>query len=191
MIGFIQGKVLEISEDGILINVRGVGYELTCTTSTLEKAQSSEWLNLWVHTHVREDALQLFGFSSRAEKRMFLSLIKINGIGPRSAIHILSGATLEQLVAMIESGDVKGLSKLPKVGKKTAEQMILALKGHLVLDEESPTRSLFQSRDEIISALVHLGFKLTDVEKVVDRMPAEFDVQTGVRQGLSLLTSAF
>jgi Holliday junction DNA helicase RuvA len=191
MIGFIQGKVLEINEENLLLNVRGIGYELTCSIFTIEKAQSSDWLNLWVHTHVREDALQLFGFSSRAEKRMFLSLIKITGIGPKSAIHILSGASLEQLMAMIERGDVKALSKLPKVGKKTAEQMILALKGHLVLDEEVSGKTFFHSRDEIISALVHLGFKLSEVEKVVDRMPAEVDVQTGVRQGLSLLSSAF
>jgi Holliday junction DNA helicase RuvA len=110
------------------------------------------------------------------------------------AINILSGASVDQLMTMIESEDVKALSKLPKVGKKTAEQMILALKGKLVIHETEGKKAaskagpqLSLSQREISSALVNLGFRPVDVEKVVSQMPNHIDLQEGIRQGLSAL----
>lgn len=189
MIGFLQGTVVQIVEDTIILNVRGVGYEVTVSTNTLAAVERREVVQLWIHTQVREDAFQLFGFSSQTEKQLFLSLIKVSGVGPKMAVKILSGASVPQLIDMIDNGDVKGLTQLPKVGKKTAEQMILSLGGKLVREEAAGSAGGFVARGEIVSALVNLGFRLNDVEQVVSQMESSTDLQDGVRKGLMALTS--
>lgn len=197
MIGYVKGRIVERGEEAIILDVNGVGYELQCSLNTLDQVLDRDEVQLWVHTQVREDAITLFGFATQIEKRMFLSLTKVNGVGPKMATKILSGATLDQLSNMIESGDVKALSNLPKVGKKTAEQLILTLKGKLVLHDEEPAkggkkgapqRMLTGVKAELTSALVNLGFRPQDVEKVVEGMPMDIDLQTGIRQGLSALS---
>lgn len=192
MIGYLQGRPVPASGDHVLILVQGVGYELTCSQSTRAAIEGKDFVELWVHTHVREDALQLFGFAQESERELFLSLLKVNGIGPKSAIHILSGAPSHQLLDWIESENVRALSQLPKVGKKTAEQMVLTLKGKLVRVEEGASGASsgrFRARPQIISALVHLGFRAADVEKVVDQMKPDTDLESGLRQGLAALTN--
>lgn len=202
MIGFLSGTILDRAEDGLLLDVNGVGYELTCSSNTLGDTAMSNDVRLFVHTAVREDAITLFGFSTALEKRLFLSLLKVNGIGPKMASRILSGASLDQITSMIESGDVKGLSNLPKVGKKTAEQLVLTLKGKLVMEPEQAKPSGAKSkavpaprftgvRGDVLSALVNLGFRLQDAERVVGELPEEIDVQSGVRQGLQALSGSF
>ncbi len=193
MIGYLKGKILEVTSDSALIDVNGVGYEVLASSSNLAEMQNSlGTIELWIHTHVREDALVLFGFSNKLEREMFHSLLKVNGIGPKLAINALSGATPDQIIEMIELEDVKALSKLPKVGKKTAEQMILTLKGKLVIsarDSESKSPTLAPRHKELTSALVNLGFRLQEVEKVVSTLPKDLDLQEGLRQGLAALTS--
>ena len=195
MIGFLRGQVLRTEGEQVLLDVGGVGYELSCSSSTTEALLPGDGAQLWVHTHVREDALQLYGFATALEKRMFLSLLDVHGIGPKLAIKILSASTLAHLVEMIEAGDVRGLSGLPKVGKKTAEQLILALKGKLVLNEVAapsatkPARvgAVQGVRAEIMSALVNLGFRLQDVERTVVALPEDIELQQGLRQSLQSL----
>lgn len=189
MISFLQGQVFQMEEDVITLNVRGVGYELWCSSNTIGDFQGKDVVQAFVYTHVREDQFLLFGFSSSAEKKLFLSLIKVNGIGPKLAQKILSATRIETIAKMIDEGDVKGLTKLPKVGTKTAEQIILSLKGKLVLAEDEQKKKSFIARSEIVSALVNLGFRLSDVESVVSQMDIETDLQAGVRQGLAALTS--
>lgn len=191
MIAYLQGNVLQQESETLILNVRGVGYELHASAHTMEAASSSSVTQLWVHTHVREDALQLFGFATKAEKELFLSLIKVSGIGPKVAMKILSGAPLNVIIRMIEENDVKGLSKLPKVGKKTAEQIVLELRGKLVLADEQKPKVSFVARADIVSALVNLGFKIQEVEKIVDQMDPSTDFQEGVKRGLSSLAGAF
>ena len=209
MISFLKGFVVEVTPESAHIDVNGVGYEVTCSLNTLAELQAdlmggagatskpSKPVQILTYTHVREDLLQLFCFSTKAEKHLFTTLLKVNGIGPKMAIHILSGASVAQIHEMIEAEDVKALSKLPKVGKKTAEQMILALKGKLVTLEEARStkgvaagKSLSASLKEISSALVNLGFRPQDVDKVVSTMPKEIDLESGIRQGLLALTNA-
>jgi Holliday junction DNA helicase RuvA len=207
MIGFLRGRIAGRDEDSLTIDVGGVGYELQCSSGTLldtlELEAAGGEAQLWVHTHLREDALVLFGFATPMEKRIFLSLLKVNGVGPKMAIKILSGATPSQLAEMIESGDVRGLSNLPKVGKKTAEQLILSLKGKLVIEAETATKRssktapagatasrLSGSRGEILSALVNLGFRIQDAERVVTDFPEDIDLQQGVRKGLQALAGS-
>lgn len=197
MIAYLRGKILEAGVETAILEAQGVGYEVYCSLTTLAELQStfSKEVTLWIYTHVREDAFLLFGFLSQAEKQMFLSLLKVNGIGPKMAIHILSGASLDQLTRMIEEEDVKGLSKLPKVGKAKAEQMILTLKGKLVVaptvaaGASSAKASRAVPHREISSALINLGFRSQDVDKVVGEFPKDIDLQEGIRRGLSALTS--
>lgn len=198
MIARLQGQVVEVSPESAIIDVAGVGYEVTCSVNTLFDWQAGQSVVVYTYTHVREDILQLFGFSTTREKEMFTTLLKVNGIGPKMAINILSGANVDQILMMVESEDVKGLSKLPKVGKKTAEQMVLTLKGKLVLAEDHSAKgkssaALASAKTpaqlQLTSALVNLGFRSADVEKVVADMPKDIDLQEGLRQGLGALSS--
>lgn len=197
MISLLRGRITDHDPEGVVtVDVNGVGYEVQCSTNSLEEilaqTTSKPEVQLLIQTFVREDAISLFGFATATEKQMFTSLVKVNGVGPKMAIKILSGATINQLMAMIEAGDVKALSGLPKVGKKTAEQLILTLKGKLVLSEDAPKKKAANKpRSEVVSALVNLGFRLQDVEKVVEDLPADLDVQTGVRRGLAALSGQF
>jgi Holliday junction DNA helicase RuvA len=214
VIGYLRGRIVENTEETLTLDVNGVGYELTCSTNTLSdlldlsaaqgkgdaRGDARGEIKVWVHTHVREDALTLFGFSTPLEKKVFNSLLQVNGVGPKMATKILSGASLAHLINMIDHGDAKGLSGLPKVGKKTAEQLILTLKGKLVIIEEEPSGSKLknakatsvakvgQVRSDLMSALINLGFRPQDVEKVVCDFPADIDMQQGLRQGLQALT---
>lgn len=192
MIGYLRGNVLEVGIETLILEVNGVGYEILCPSPLLQDMAThrDRTQELWIYTHLREDALHLFGFSSTEEKEFFLTLLKINGVGPKMALSILSGASIEKIVSMIEAEDVKALTQLPKVGKKTAEQMILALKGKLVLSSRSEgkvTPSASQNLLLITSALVNLGYKIGDVEKVLGEFPRDMEVQEGVRRGLQIL----
>lgn len=209
MIAQLKGFIIEVTPESAVLDVNGVGYDIVCSLNTLSDLQAnlvngagattklSKAVQVYTYTHVREDALQLFGFSTKTEKQLFTTLLKVNGIGPKMAINILSGASVDHLLSMIEAEDVKSLSKLPKVGKKTAEQMILTLKGKLVIQEagEQKTggpalgKNFSTSQREIASALVNLGFRSGDVDKVISQMPEGIDLQEGIRQGLSALGS--
>ncbi len=189
MISYLQGRPLRFGADHMILLVQGVGYELHCSTQTLQDLEGKAFVESWVYTHVREDALQLFGFSTEFEKTLFLLLLKVNGVGPKSAQAILSGASASQISQWIEEANTAALSKLPKIGKKTAEQIILTLQGKLVRVGETSLGQKFVARAQIVSALVNLGFRMTDVEKVVDQMAPDTDLEAGLRQGLSALTS--
>lgn len=197
MIGYLKGQLTEASSESALILNSGVGYEVLASQNLLSDfmGRLNSDVEVWIYTHVREDALQLFAFASPAEKQLFLSLLKVNGVGPKSALNLLSGAGVNEIIQMIESEDAKGLSKLPKVGKKTAEQIILTLKGKLITEDRGgaaavPTQqmTLSKSSQDIRSALINLGFKPADVEKIVAHLPAGVDFEQGLRQGLSALT---
>lgn len=182
MIGYLNGLVRMIDGHTLLIDVGGVGYEVSCSTNTLQDLGEGEKATVWVHTHVREDALNLFGFSSQVEKRFFESLLKVNGVGPKMAIQILSGAPLDRLIDFIEQQDVKALCQLPKVGKKIAEQMILTLKGKLVVEGSAAPVA-----DELASALANLGFKPYDVQSVLKGIDRKAPFEDQLRKALASL----
>ncbi len=184
MIAYLRGKVHEAQENTLIMDVQGVGYEVNASKSTLADMVVGAESALWVHTHVREDAFTLFGFSSKVEKHLFESLIKVNGIGPKLAIQILSGASLDHIIHLIEAEDVKGWCQLPKVGKKTAEQMILSLRGKLVIEESAAGSS---TKSELLSALTHLGFRNTDIERVLTKLEPQATFEDQLRHALSLL----
>lgn len=192
MIGYLRGNVLEVGVETVILEVNGIGYEVSCPGPVLQDMATHRDTpqELWIYTHLREDALHLFGFGSADEKEFFLTLLKINGVGPKMALSILSGASIEKIMAMIEAEDVKALTQLPKVGKKTAEQMILSLKGKLVLSNRADGKKpapASQNLQLITSALVNLGYKTIDVERVLTEFPRDMEVQEGVRRGLQVL----
>ena len=150
-------------------------------------------MQLWIYTHVIEDAFTLFGFLTKPEKDFFMQLLKVNGVGPKMALTCLSGAPLAQIQSWIEAGDAKALSQLPKIGKKTAEQMILTLQGKLVIihDQKSnaKTHKKSETHRQINSALVNLGFKPQRVEEFIEKLPEQITLEQGVRQGLQQLAT--
>lgn len=194
MIGYIRGQLLDKNLESILVDVQGVGYELQISSISLEQMDLGETLQLFVHTHMREDALTLFGFLSLQEKNVFLSLLKVNGVGPKLALKILSGAPLNRLLEMIESGDVKAISSIPKVGKKTAEQLILSLKGKLTLADELKPQSNSSSnaskpqKSVLASALMNLGYRQNEVEQVLEKIDESLDFEDTLRKALGLLS---
>lgn len=190
MIGYLRGKIIEVGEVA-LIDVQGVGYEIFASAHTLSDMEGllGKDIIVWIHTHVREDALQLFGFHDKAEKNLFLSLLKVNGVGPKMALSILSGGRPAQIQEMIENGNAKGLSSLPKVGKKTAEQIILTLKGKLVSAEDGViVKSKSESHTQITSALLNLGYKSQAVDQFVSTLPVDISLEDGVRKGFQTLS---
>ncbi|MGE5084987.1 MAG: Holliday junction branch migration protein RuvA [Bacillota bacterium] len=191
MIGYLRGKIIEVIGDTALIDVQGVGYEVYASSKTLEDFMTllGKDIIVWIHTHVREDALTLFGFHAKEEKNLFLSLLKVNGVGPKMALSILSGGRPAQIQDMIEAGNAKALSGLPKVGKKTAEQIILTLKGKLVsIDEGVKAKS--ESLTQITSALLNLGYKSQLVDQFVSSLPTDISVEEGVRKGFQTLSGS-
>lgn len=191
MIGYLRGKIIEVLNDTALLDVHGVGYEVSASANTLCDLQSflGKDIILWIHTHVREDALQLFGFHTKEEKNLFLSLLKVNGVGPKMALSILSGGRPAQIHEMIEAGNAKALSGLPKVGKKTAEQIILTLKGKLVsIDEIVKGKS--ESHTQITSALLNLGYKSQLVDQFVASLSVDVSFEDGIRKGLQTLSGS-
>lgn len=192
MIGYLKGSCLSLDQESLIVDVQGVGYEVFCSLNTLAELSANPQAQriFWIYTHVREDQLQLFGFLTKEEKTLFLSLLKVNGVGPKSALSILSGAQYNQLVEMIEAGDAKALSQLPKIGKKTAEQIILSLQGKLVrIEEKKKTKtSLSSNHSQIASALTNLGFKSQVIEEYLSDLPVETPVEEGIRKALTQLS---
>lgn len=190
MIGFLKGNLVEITSDHLIIDVNGVGYEALSSLQTLDQLQGfkDQPVSLLIYTHVREDQLQLFAFIHPEEKSLFLSFLKVNGIGPKVALSILSGASWSQIYDLIEKGDAKALSSLPKVGKKTAEQIILTLQGKLVRVENKKIATRNSQSQQISFALVNLGFKSSVVDSFVSSLPKDIDIEEGVRQGLLALS---
>lgn len=189
MIGYLEGELKEQREDAVIVLTGGVGYEVHCSLNTLDDIFGQKKVSLQIYTHVREDILQLFGFSTLTEKEIFLALNQVNGIGPKMALKILSGAQVEDLLRWIQEGNIKALTGLPKVGKKIAEQIIITLKDKISQKIHlAPATQVSTGRKDIVSALVNLGYNLAEVEKVVGTMPPGIDFSEGIRESLKQLS---
>ena len=175
MIAHLRGLVLAKTPASVVLECGGVGYELLISVSTYtELTEVGAQAALHVHTHVREDALQLFGFKEPTEKRLFEKLLTISGIGPKLAITVLSGISAERLVGAIRSGDHATLTKVPGIGKKTAERVVLELKDKLddlagSASAAEPARpSLGVVAEDVLSALINLGYARPAAQKAVE-----------------------
>ena len=178
MIALLRGTLAYKSIDHVIVDVGGVGYRLFIPLSTFYSLPESGDVSLFTHTHVREDALMLYGFLSMEEKELFGTLIGISGIGPKLAINILSHSAVDELKTAIVGGDIKRLSSLPGIGKKTAERLVLELKDKIDApppsagDAAKPSGAPSQQDafDDVISALVNLGYKENQARKVLEKM---------------------
>ncbi len=176
MIAHIRGQILSKAPNAVVLDCNGVGYELAISVATYtELREIGAEARLHVHTHVREDALQLFGFAEPAEKRLFEKLLTISGIGPKLAITVLSGISAERLVGAIRGGDHATLTKIPGIGKKTAERVVLELKDKLddmagvaMTPGGEVVVSLGVVADDVLSALVNLGYPRAAAQKAVE-----------------------
>ena len=175
MIAFLRGRVLDKHPNRIVMDVNGVGYELYVPLSTYyDVGEVGADLALRVHTHVREDALQLFGFLTALEQQLFERLIAISGIGPKLAIAVLSGIESRELVASVRRADVARLTRIPGIGKKTAERIVLELKDRLAdiasadAGATMEAASVDRLRDDLVSALENLGYHRPLAEKAAD-----------------------
>lgn len=178
MIGFLRGRVLDKQPNRVIVDVQGVGYDLVVPLSTYyEIGDEGAEVALRVHTHVREEALQLYGFQTRLEQELFERLISISGIGPKLAVAVLSGIETRELVSAVQRGDIARLTRVPGVGKKTSERIVLELKDRLA-KLSMPAGALAvepaggRLRDDLLSALQNLGYQRVAAEKAVDTVLA-------------------
>jgi Holliday junction DNA helicase RuvA len=173
MIGYLQGHLIKASTDRLLVDVQGVGYEVHIPLSTyyeIERQGLEARVRLFIHTHMREDEIALFGFWTEREKLLFERLIGVGGIGPRLARVILSGMPPDDLLAALAGGDLGRLATIPGVGKKTAERMVLELKDKMrELAAELPGKAAaaVPADQDVVSALVNLGYKGAQAERAV------------------------
>ena len=177
MIALLRGTLAYKSSDHVVIDVGGVGYRLFIPLSTFYSLPETGDVSLFTHTHVREDALLLYGFLSMEEKELFGILISISGVGPKLAVNILSHIPAKDLKRAIASGDIKRLSSLPGIGKKTAERLVLELKDKVGPIHDLPEADDVQSNtsggdisNDVISALINLGYKESQARKVLESM---------------------
>ena len=202
MIAYIKGKVAEILEDRVILESGFMGYNLFMPMASAEAVlRRGDEVKLYTHLHVREDAMQLFGFLTKDDLHTFQLLLGVNGIGPKAALGILSGLTADELRFAVLSEDVKTISKAPGVGKKTAQKLILELKDKMDLQEAFDLKSqhvqeaqgdmadLSDARKEAVEALAALGYSGADALRAVKKveMTPGMDVETLLKAALKNL----
>lgn len=191
MIGRIQGTLISISAPKLLIDCNGLGYEVDVPMSTLYQLPSTgQNITLLTHFHVREDQQQLFGFASEAERQAFRSLIKISGVGVRTALAVLSGMSVNELIQAIAVQEPGALTRIPGIGKKTAERLLLELKGKLAPDLGAGNGSATQldAASEIIQALLTLGYSDKEARLAIQQIPKDTTVSDGIKLALKSLS---
>lgn len=187
MIGSLKGKLVSRRPDNVLIDVNGVGYQVNVPLNILSNLpMEGQDVFLLIYTHVREDSIQLFGFASEEEKKIFIILLGISGIGPKVALNILSGITYNDFINAIESEDVDMLCRIPGLGKKTAHRLILELREKLP-SSTGTTNRLFE---DTLSALINLGYKRNVVHQSLEKAYKKGfdDIESLLRETLKLMT---
>jgi Holliday junction DNA helicase RuvA len=173
VIAQVRGRLLRKEPQEAVVDVGGVGYRVAIPLSTFYRiGEPGDEVTLLTHTHVREDTLALFGFLTAAEQALFERLIAVSGVGPKLAVSILSGIEAPDLVAALRSSDVARLTRIPGVGRKTAERLVLELKDKVVglAAAEPPAPAPASSaKEDLVSALLHLGYSRPEAERGVDR----------------------
>ncbi|HTU42936.1 MAG TPA: Holliday junction branch migration protein RuvA [Candidatus Aquilonibacter sp.] len=194
MIAHLRGKLLAKHPNQAIVETAGVGYEVTISVPTFSglPADGSE-VSLHIHTHVREDVIALYGFLHPAEKQLFEKLMTVSGIGAKLAITILSGMAADDLAEAIRSNDVARLTKIPGIGKKTAERMILELRDKLPAKEttKSTPTAISATEEDVLSALVNLGYQRTSAEKALQNLRSNGKIESFdsmFRQALAVLS---
>jgi Holliday junction DNA helicase RuvA len=174
MISSLRGNIDAVSTDSLIVNVNGVGFKVSVPTSVLsELGMVGREVKLYTHLHVREDDLSLYGFGSIDELKLFETLISVSGLGPKTALGMLSAMSADQVAMAIASGSVEILTTIPGIGKKTADRLILELKdkvGGVMIS--SPAGRAAQENADVVTALVSLGYSVQETTRAVNSLPA-------------------
>ena len=182
MISFVRGIAADMTENSVIVETGGIGYEIYMTGEGLSQLHMGEEVKIHTYFQVREDAMQLYGFLKKDDLQMFKLLLGVNGVGPKAAMGVLSGITADELRFAVLSDDVKTLSKAPGIGKKTAQKLILELKDKLKLEDAFELKlaheqekaavsgDVSDGRQEAVAALVALGYSSTDALRAVRKV---------------------
>jgi holliday junction DNA helicase RuvA len=204
MLGFLRGRVISEEPSGFILDVGGVGYELTTPAGTLGRAPrppNSEAIEVWVHTHVREDALELFGFASELERRVFRLLVSVPNVGPKTAIGLLGALPIAELSQAISNRDLGRLGKVPGIGKKTAERLVVELVDKLptLVPPESLGKTGAAHKSAVagngqllLKALVNMGYRPAEAERAVEHLGKRVEgepLSDLLRSALAFLTA--
>ncbi len=192
MIGRLSGLLIEKNPPQIVLDVNGVGYELDVPMSTFYNLPAlGEKLSLLTHFAVRDDGHFLYGFQSESERFAFRQLLKVSGIGARTALSVLSGLSVNDLAAAVAQQELGRLIKIPGIGKKTAERLLLELKGKLAdVGGGSPGTAPSDTRSDITQALLALGYNEKEATATVRQLAADLSTSEGIRQALKLLSKS-
>jgi holliday junction DNA helicase RuvA len=202
MIGWLRGRVLSEEPSGLILDVQGVGYELLTPVGTLGRATSHAGgeVELWVHTHVREDALDLFGFASELERRVFRLLVSVPNVGPKTAVGVLGALPIADLSRAISARDLGRLGKVPGIGKKTAERLVVELVDKLpalvppeALGKGAGNKATAAGTSQLLlKALVNMGYRPAEAERAVEHLGKRIDAEPLsdlLRSALAFLTA--
>ena len=189
MIGRIQGILVEKTFPQLVISCNGVGYEIDVPMSTFYPLpRTGEEVTLLTHLVVREDAHLLFGFLTARERAAFRQLLKISGVGPKVALSVLSGMSVEDLAAAVQSGDAGRLTRVPGIGKKTAERLVLELRDKLPkVAAAAPAENANAASADVLNALLGLGYNEREAQAAVKQLPADLPLADAIRQALKAL----
>jgi holliday junction DNA helicase RuvA len=191
MIGYLKGRIISFKPTQILLDVNGVGYKIGISINTFEKIVDKAEVSLFIHTHVKEDSISLYGFFTESEKEMFELLISISGIGPKIALGLLSGISVESLKEAIEEGNVSRIIAVPGIGRKTAERLVLELRSKVEdISAGEFTKTQPSIKSEAISALTTLGYNAKIAEKAVRDLLIEnqnYSLEDLIKKALSNL----
>ena len=193
MIGRIQGILVSVHPPRLLVDCQGVGYEIDVPMSTLyQLPEINQKITLLTHFQVREDAQQLFGFATETEREAFRQLVKISGVGSRTALAVLSGMSVNELAQAIAMQEAGRLTQVPGIGKKTAERLCLELKGKLAPDLgiASGKPHVIEASSEILQALLALGYSEKEAHLALKQIPPDSSVSDGIRMGLKYLSKS-
>ncbi len=196
MIAWLKGQLLEKQAPSLLLNVNGVGYELEAPMTTFyDLPAEGEEATLYVHMVVREDAQLLFGFSSRQQRELFRSLVKVNGVGPKVALAVLSTLSAQELLQCMADEDYNLLCKVPGIGKKTAQRLVVEMKDRLekefsdvALEARAQGSDASNASNDAIEALISLGYRPADAGRVVKSLDKELSSEDLIRQALRTLS---
>ena len=187
MIGSLSGKMGHKSASEVIVDVGGVGYRVLVPMGVLsELPPAGRDVFLFIYTHVREDAIHLYGFSSEGEKRVFTTLLGISGIGPKVALSIISGMPYEEFLIAVEAEDIARLTRIPGLGKKTAQRLVLELRGKLPKEGTTGTSEY----DDALSALMNLGYKKSDASAAIELATKDghTEIESVLREALKRLS---
>ena len=191
MIGRLSGLLLDKNPAQLIVDCNGVGYEVGVPMSTFYNLPATgERVTLLTHMVVREDAQLLYGFGTTQERELFRELIKISGIGARTALAILSGMSVNDLAQAVTLQEVGRLTRVPGIGKKTAERLLLELKGKLGTELGTAPGTEGESSNDVLSALLALGYSEKEALLAIKQVPAGSSVSDGIRQALKALSKA-